>query len=105
MPGARRNTVDATRFIARDARARVASVFNILNARDIPADAPPCTAFFYADDEIVSEAGTCLCVPDGEWFIDPVTDDERLFVATIDHRYVHDVSQFAVPSATRRVPI
>ena len=92
-PGSLRNTRDITRFIAREGRSYVASVANVVRACDMPPNTPYRDQIVHDEAEVFSNGGTCLCGPDGEWILEPMTDCEQLRVATIDHRRVLEERQ------------
>lgn len=87
-PGAQRNTIDITRFIAQESRSWVLSVSGLMRHQDIPDDMPSRDLIIQNTQELMSDGGSCVAAPDGTWLIEPVTDREELLVATIDHKAV-----------------
>ena len=88
-PGSQRNTDDITRFIAREGRSYVVSVSGLMRRSDMPhADLLKETA-----EEVLTDGGSCIAAPDGEWVLPPETGDESLRVAVIDHRRVLEERQ------------
>jgi nitrilase len=92
-PGSDHNTKDITRFIARESRSFVVSVSAIMRPWDFPKTTP-----FY--DEVVKNApqwltngGSCIAGPDGEWVVEPVVEKEELIVQTIDFNRVLEERQ------------
>jgi nitrilase len=92
-PGSDHNTKDITRFIARESRSFVVSVSAIMRPSDFPKTTP-----FY--DEVVKNApqwltngGSCIAGPDGEWIVEPVVEKEELIVQTIDFNRVLEERQ------------
>ena len=92
-PGSIRNTEDITRFIAKEARSFVVSVGGLMSVKDIPADTP------YRDEIIrnavdpLTDGGSCIAGPDGEWIVEPVLEEEGLFTGTIDFNRVLEERQ------------
>lgn len=107
-PGSLRNTVDITRFIAKESRSYVMSVSGLMRKEDLPADTPHLEKILDGGESVMANGGSCLAGPDGEWWIEPVTDRETLLVATIDHARVREERQnfdpaghYARPDVTR----
>lgn len=82
-PGCERNTVDITRFIAAESRSYVISASTLLREQDIPADVP-LRSRLVAPGEVISNGGSCIADPTGQWVVAPVVNDERLIVADLD---------------------
>jgi nitrilase len=97
-PGSIRNTQDITRFIAIESRSYVISVSGLLRKKDITSDIPHAEKILSQCSDIISDGGSCLAGPDGEWIIEPVIDHEELLVATIDHEKVKQERQNFDPS-------
>lgn len=109
-PGSVRNTEDITRFIAKEARSYVVSVGGLMRMEDFPADTP------YRDEIIrnavdpLTDGGSCIAGPDGEWIVDPVVEKEGLFIGTIDFNRVLEERQnldvsghYSRPDVTRLI--
>lgn len=92
-PGSERNTRDITRFIAREGRSYVISVSGLLTRDIIPSGAPHRDLIVANCPETLAGGGSCIAGPDGEWVIEPASSEERLLVATIDHRRVREERQ------------
>jgi len=92
-PGGLHNTHDLTKFIAKEARSFVISVSGILRKEDITDDIPHYELISENCKEILSNGGSCLSGPDGEWIIEPVIDEEVLLIAEIDHAKVREERQ------------
>ena len=92
-PGGVHNTHDITRFIAQESRSFVASVSGLMCKSDFPADTPHLSAILKNSGEILANGGSCLAGPDGKWIVEPVADEEKLIVATIDHKRVREERQ------------
>lgn len=87
-PGGLHNTHDTTRFIAKEGRCYVLAVSGVMRRDDIPADFPHRDLFIAGSPEILSNGGSCIAGPDGEWIIEPVVNEERLLVATLDRAVI-----------------
>lgn len=92
-PGSIRNTQDITRFIAVESRSYVLSVSGLMRLSDIPDGAPQREAIVAEGAEFFANGGSCICGPDGEWLVAPVVNEERLIVATLDHKRVREERQ------------
>ncbi|WP_064966505.1 carbon-nitrogen hydrolase family protein [Tenacibaculum ovolyticum] len=87
-PGAERNTIDITKFIAKEARSFVISVSGYMTVDDFPKDTPNYEEIIKNAPQILANGGSCIAGPNGEWIIPPVTGKEDLIVATIDFQKV-----------------
>ena len=92
-PGSRRNTEGITRFIALESRSFVASVSGLMRRSDFPADFPNIDTILANAPELVTNGGSCIAGPDGNWVIEPFCDEEKLLVATLDHTRVREERQ------------
>jgi nitrilase len=92
-PGSERNTRDITRFIARESRSYVISVSGLLTRDVIPSGTPHRELMQENFPETPANGGSCIAGPDGEWVIEPAISEEKLLVATIDHRRVREERQ------------
>lgn len=92
-PGSRRNTDDLTRFIAKESRSFVASVSGLMRKSDFPAGTPHLETLLANTPDFMADGGSCIAGPDGEWVIEPFCGEEKLLVATIDHRRVREERQ------------
>ncbi len=92
-PGGIHNTADITRFIAREARAYVLSVSGLMRRADFPADTPHIGTILAGSPVVLANGGSCLSGPDGEWIVEPFIEEEKLVVATLDHRHVREERQ------------
>ena len=107
-PGSERNTRDITRFIARESRSYVLSVSGLLGKHHIEPTSPWREQVIAAADDWLAEGGSCIAGPDGEWIVEPVVHEERVIVATLDHRRVYEerhnfdpVGHYSRPDVTR----
>jgi nitrilase len=87
-PGGIHNTRDITRFIAMESRSYVMSVSGLMRRADIGSGASWRDRVAAAVPEVLANGGSCLAGPDGEWVIPPAAPEEKLLVATIEHRRV-----------------
>ncbi len=92
-PGNLRNTVDITRFIAREGRSFVMSVAGLMRKDDIPDGLPEVDLLRDSADDVMANGGSCIAAPTGEWVLEPETDCELLRMATLDHRVVLEERQ------------
>ena len=92
-PGAKRNTEDITRFIAREARSYVISVSCLIREQDFPADVPHRDRIVPTPGEVICDGGTAVAGPDGAWILEPVTGREALLTVELDHRRVLEERQ------------
>jgi nitrilase len=97
-PGSQRNTFDITRFIARESRSFVMSVSGLMSKDDFPPKTPYRDKIIAGCDDVLTDGGSCLAGPDGEWVVEPVVGAEGLTVTTIDHRRVREERQNFDPS-------
>jgi len=92
-PGSDYNTKDITRFIARESRSFVVSVSSMMSKTDFPEDTPHLDQILENAPEVLSNGGSCIAGPDGEWVIEPVTHKEGLIIQTIDFNRVYEERQ------------
>jgi nitrilase len=87
-PGSRRNTFDITRHIAKESRSYVISASALMRKSDFPSDTPHLDKILANCADVMADGGSCIAGPDGEWVVEPVVGEEKLIVATIDHKQV-----------------
>ena len=92
-PGSRRNTDDLTRFIAKESRSFVASVSGLMRTTDFPPGTPHLETLLANTPDFMADGGSCIAGPDGEWVIEPFCGEEKLLIATIDHKLVREERQ------------
>jgi nitrilase len=97
-PGAYRNTVDITPFIAKEARSFVVSVSGIMRKEDIPENIPYREQIVKNAPAIMANGGSCIAAPDGTWVVEPVVKEEKLIIAEIDINKVYEERQNFDPS-------
>ncbi|WP_371171163.1 carbon-nitrogen hydrolase family protein [Aliiroseovarius sp. 2305UL8-7] len=86
-PGGLHNTGDITQFLAKEGRSYVISVSGMLQKSDIPRD-NPAAAMLKNCPDVLANGGSAIVGPDGAWIVEPVTDQEDLLIATLDHANV-----------------
>jgi nitrilase len=92
-PGGVHNTHDITRFIAKESRSYVASVSGLMRKSDFPSNTPHLSKILENSPDTLANGGSCIAGPDGKWIVEPVPDEEKLIVATIDHARVRQERQ------------
>ena len=97
-PGGLHNTEDLTRFIAKEGRSFVISVSGLLRKRDIHDGIPHAELIRSNAEAMISNGGSCISGPDGEWILEPVINKEAVLVAEIDHARVREERQNFDPS-------
>lgn len=109
-PGMERNTIDITRFIAKESRSYVISVSGLLTYADIPDDFPEKESIFHEGDAPYANGGSCIANPDGTWLIQPQVGEEGLFIAELNHEKVREerhnfdpTGHYSRPDITRLV--
>ncbi|MFD3003894.1 carbon-nitrogen hydrolase family protein [Pontibacter toksunensis] len=92
-PGSDRNTVDITRFIAKESRSFVISVSGLMDVADFPADTPHLEKIVEKAPDELANGGSCVAGPDGEWVVEPVIGKEGLIIQTLDFNRVLEERQ------------
>ena len=92
-PGGMHNTHNITRFIAFESRSYVASVSGLMRKSDFPADTPHLSAILENSNEMLADGGSCLAGSNGKWVVEPSVGEEKLIVATLDHKRVREERQ------------
>jgi len=92
-PGSERNTVDITKFIAKESRSFVVSVSSLMRIEDFPEDTPHLEKILKNAPNIMANGGSCIAGPDGEWVVAPIVNKEGLFTSTIDFNKVLEECQ------------
>ncbi len=82
-PGSDYNTRDITRFIARESRGYVLSVSGLMTVDDMPIDTPHRDVIVARAPHDLSNGGSCIAGPDGEWVLPPNTKGEQLILQTL----------------------
>jgi len=92
-PGSKRNTEDITRFIAKESRSYVISVSGLMRKEDFLPETPHYDKIIKKAPAMLTDGGSCIAGPDGEWLLEPQTGTEALFVETIDINRVYEERQ------------
>ena len=87
-PGSDHNTKDITRFMAREGRSYVISVSALMQKEDFPKDTRHYEALMKTAPDWLSNGGSCIAGPDGEWIIPPVLHKEGNIYAELDYERV-----------------
>ena len=64
-----------------------------MRREDFPPDTIHLDKILENAPAILSNGGTCLAAPDGEWLIEPFTMEEKLVIAEINHQKVREERQ------------
>ena len=107
-PGSVHNTKDITRFIARESRSYVLSVSSLMRKSDIPVTTPYYELLMEKLPDLMSDGGSCIAGPDGEWVLEPVADKAGLLCAELNYKRVlqerqnfDPVGHYSRPDVTR----
>lgn len=92
-PGSERNTIDITRFIAKESRSYVISVSSIMRKEDFTIDTPHLETILKNAPDILADGGSCIANPDGEWLVAPVVNKEGLIIETLHINRVYEERQ------------
>ncbi len=87
-PGNVRNTIDLTRYIAKESRSYVISVCGVLTKDDISNKIPHAKLIRKKAPKIMANGGSCIAGPNGTFIIPPLKNKEKLLVAEIDYNEV-----------------
>jgi nitrilase len=80
-PGAVRNTIDVTRFIALEGRVWSLAASTLISRADVPDDFPLADRL---PDGDWTDGGSAIAAPDGTWLREPLAGDEGLVTADVD---------------------
>ena len=89
-PGSQRNTVDITKFIAKESRSYVISVSGLMRRSDITQDLPHSQLMQDNFEEVQADGGSCLAGPDGNWIVEPIIGEETLITTEISHQRIRE---------------
>ena len=92
-PGSDHNTKDITRFIAKESRSFVVSVSSLMSKSDVPSSTPHFEKIIANAPETLTNGGSCIAGPDGEWLVAPVIHKEGLIIETLDFNRVLEERQ------------
>ena len=109
-PGNENNTIDITRFIARESRGFVLSVCSLMRHKDFPSDTPYLEELIMNMPPVLANGGSCIAGPDGEWIQSPLVGEEGLIYAELDFNRVLEERQnfdpaghYARPDVTKLI--
>ena len=97
-PGSVRNTRDITRFIAKESRSYVLSVSGLMHADRIDNGFPHADKVRAAASGWMTDGGSCIAGPDGEWVIKPQVNREALLSAELNLSLIRQERQNFDPS-------
>lgn len=107
-PGTDNITKDITRFIARESRSFVLSVSGLMKIEDFPENTPHLDKILKNAPPVLTNGGSCIAGPDGEWIKEPVLNMEGLIIETLDFNRVLEerqnfdvVGHYSRPDVTR----
>ena len=89
-PGSKRNTEDITRFIARESRSFVVSVSGMMHEDLVPDAVPHAGRIRQAAEGWLTDGGSCVAGPDGQWVLEPQVGEEGLYLVELD---LHEVAR------------
>ena len=92
-PGSLRNTEDITRFIAEEGRSFVLSVSGLMKKSDFPEDTPHLELILENSPDLLTDGGSCIAGPTGEWILEPQIGKEDLFIKTINFNRILEERQ------------
>lgn len=92
-PGAKRNTENLTRFIAEESRSFSIGVSGLMSKEDFPLNTPHIDLILEGAPEMLSDGGSCIAGPDGQWIVEPITGKETLIVQDLDFNRVLEERQ------------
>lgn len=97
-PGSDHNTRDITRFIARESRSYVVSVSSLMRKEDFPQTTPYLSSILEKAPNFLTNGGSCVAGPDGEWILEPQIDTEEVYTVELDLNRVLEERQNFDPS-------
>ncbi|MBL4661470.1 MAG: carbon-nitrogen hydrolase family protein [Alcanivoracaceae bacterium] len=92
-PGSEHNTIDITKFIAKESRSFVVSVSALMEIEDFPANTPHLDTILKNIPPVMANGGSCIAGPDGQWVVEPVLEKEGLIISSIDFNRVLEERQ------------
>ncbi len=111
-PGSRRNTIDITRFIAKESRSFVISASGLMHSDWISDETPDAgeirSAAMASGRDWLADGGSCIAGPDGEWIIEPQCKTETIRYADLsletvfrERQNFDPVGHYSRPDVTR----
>ncbi len=109
-PGSVHNTEDITRHMAKEGRSFVISASAVMRKSDVPETTPHYERIMEKAPEMITNGGSCIASPDGQWLLEPVVGEEKLLIAELDHARVREerqnfdpVGHYSRPDVTRLI--
>ncbi len=87
-PGGDHNTLDITRFIAKESRSYVISVSGLMRKDDIPKNILHYETLVNTASEMMANGASCISDPKGEWVLEPQIGEEGLYIKDLDYNLV-----------------
>lgn len=97
-PGSDHNTRDITRFMARESRSFVVSVSSLMRKEDFPETTPYLAEILENAPDILTNGGSCVAGPDGEWILEPQVGQEEIYRVELNFKRVLEERQNFDPS-------
>jgi nitrilase len=97
-PGSKRNTEDISRFMAMESRSFIISASALMRKEDFPKNTPHYDKIIEQAPDFLTDGGSCITGPDGNWIIEPQCNEEGLYTATLDLNRVLEERQNFDPS-------
>jgi len=97
-PGSDHNTRDITRFVARESRSYVVSVSSLMRKEDFPETTPYLSDLLENAPDVLTNGGSCVAGPDGEWILEPQVGQEELYTVELNFNRVLEERQNFDPS-------
>ncbi len=97
-PGSDHNTRDITRFMARESRSFVVSVSSLMRKEDFPEITPYLKEILEKAPDILTNGGSCVAGPDGEWILEPQVGQEEIYRVELNFKRVLEERQNFDPS-------
>ena len=97
-PGSDHNTRDITRFMARESRSFVVSVSSLMRREDFPETTPYFSEILEKAPDILTNGGSCVAGPDGEWILEPQVGQEEIYRVELNFKRVLEERQNFDPS-------
>lgn len=89
-PGNERNTRALIPILAQESGSYVVAVSGLFSG-DFLTDALPQPELLQKSiSGVLANGGSCIANPDGSWLMEPITDEEGVFYATLDHHKVRE---------------
>jgi nitrilase len=81
-----------------------------MRKEDFPKDTPHLDKILANAPEILTDGGSCIAGPDGEWIVEPLINEEKIIVRELDFNRVAEerqnfdaVGHYSRPDVTRLI--